>query len=652
MSNAGQAELETLFMDAVQAFQVGRNDDALESVRYLRTHYPGFADVDYLFALVCTSMGYARKALPVLDRIIEAEPDRFDFRLARADVLSEIGSLDDALNAYRQAADHARSTDEVNAVRSAVDALISRPPSPELNASASVSTSDKYVNGGFYSRLNSVQQDEILSIYEQDDSIEKLTAFAIDVVGYEPRPEDVISAVVSSYIDSGESEKAIVVANRYLTAYPSEYLHNQKIRAMLAFPDDNKQAYFDESVVWAERYAPVKTSIVEKFVFDDPIRCPSDVKVGLLCDYWDTIFGQMSVFPMVRHMAALGLSVVLYNFNGKHIKNIPESCVVRNVAELEDERLHREIVGDGVTVLIDLNGRLRLKHCLHVFLRRSAPIQIMYFNLSGTSGIRNFDFIVSDRIRVPEENRSLFVEDVLTLPCGGVGAMQLERVVPVSEPPVLKKGYITFASFHAFFKINEGLFDCWGQLLQRCPDARLLIKCEEANRRRVVKRIYDAFRSRGIEKSRIIVERPSPIHDMLRRYELCDIALDTFPYSGGSTNKHAMWQGLPVVTLRGPDWRGRVTTSFLLNAGYPEFIAESVDEYIEIACGLAADPQRLLKYRFEIPQRLAECVNFRPDIVYRELAEVIYQKARELSDLQYHTDDVRRTFPGTPATVE
>lgn len=652
MFENGQTELEGLFLNAVEAFQTGNNKQALERIRSLRTDYPGFTDIDYLFALVCTSMGYARKALPVLNRIIEAEPDRFDFRLARADVLSEIGSVDDALGAYRQAAEFARSTDEVNAVRSAVDALISRPPSPQLNASASVSTSDKCANGDLYSRFNTVQQDEILAIYEQDDSLENLTAFAIDVVGYQPRPEDVISAVVSSYIDAGESEKAIAVADRYLPTYPSEYLHNQKIRAMLAFPGDNKQEYHDESVVWAEKYAPSQTSIVEKFVFDDPVRSPADVTVGLLCDYWDTIFGQMSVFPMVRHMAALGLHVILYNFNSKRIKNMPESCVVRDVAELEDEQLHREIVGDGVTVLIDLNGRLRLKHCLHVFLRRSAPVQIMYFNLSGTSGIRNFDFIVSDRIRVPDENRSLFVEDVLTLPCGGVGAMQLERTVPVSEPPVLKKGYITFASFHAFFKINDRLFDCWSQLLQRCPDARLLIKCEEANRRRVVKRIYAAFRSRGIEKSRIIIERPSPIHDMLRRYELCDIALDSFPYSGGSTNKHAMWQGLPVVTLKGPDWRGRVTTSFLLNAGYPEFIAESVDEYIEIACGLAADPQRLLKYRFEIPQRISECVNFRPDIVYRELAEVIYQKARELSDLQYHTDDVRKTFPGTPATVE
>src|SRR5690606_27698142 len=157
MFENGQTELEGLFLNAVEAFQTGNNKQALERIRSLRTDYPGFTDIDYLFALVCTSMGYARKALPVLDRIIEAEPDRFDFRVARADVLSEIGSVDDALGAYRQAAEFARSTDEVNAVRSAVDALISRPPSPQVNASASVSTSDKYANGDLYSRFNAVQ---------------------------------------------------------------------------------------------------------------------------------------------------------------------------------------------------------------------------------------------------------------------------------------------------------------------------------------------------------------------------------------------------------------------------------------------------------------------------------------------------------------
>jgi len=84
---------------------------------------------------------------------------------------------------------------------------------------------------------------------------------------------------------------------------------------------------------------------------------------------------------------------------------------------------------------------------------------------------------------------------------------------------------------------------------------------------------------------------------LLQAYHRVDIALDPTPYGGGTTTAEALWMGVPVVTLRGATWVGRVSESILATVGLADLVATDEDSYVEIAAALAADPRRRASLR-------------------------------------------------------
>ena len=92
--------------------------------------------------------------------------------------------------------------------------------------------------------------------------------------------------------------------------------------------------------------------------------------------------------------------------------------------------------------------------------------------------------------------------------------------------------------------------------------------------------------------------------DHLAEYADMDIALDTFPYTGGMTTCEALAMGVPVVTLRGESHGARFGESLLINANLPELIAETPEDYVRLAVRLASSPEQLRTLRMELRSRL------------------------------------------------
>jgi protein O-GlcNAc transferase len=85
--------------------------------------------------------------------------------------------------------------------------------------------------------------------------------------------------------------------------------------------------------------------------------------------------------------------------------------------------------------------------------------------------------------------------------------------------------------------------------------------------------------------------------EFLRTYDRVDVALDTFPYNGGTTTAEALWQGVPVLTYNGDRWAGRTSRSLLLAGGLGEFVAVDQPGFEAAAIALANAP--------DTPRRLA-----------------------------------------------
>jgi len=485
-----------------------------------------------------------------------------------------------------------------------------------------------------YPYLSHKERDEILTLFEGKQSVDTLRRAIAHIKGFAVSEQAILESLVISYLDEGDSQRAESLAREFLYKSPNAHTHNLILRCMLSSTRNIQQEFYEESRNWAKLYETETTRSPSPSDNRDRDTA-GKLSIGLFCNYANTVFGEMAIFPMLQNFAEAGIDVFLYNFSlselhldGVHLKNCDQGNIfIHNVKNSTLEQLKQKVLDDQIEILFDLNGRLREDNRLDVFFHRPAPVQINYFNLTGTSGMKSFDYVIADTVTLPQEDEKFYTERVIRLPCDVNGAYQMLRTTAIGSLPYQKKGYITFASFNAFFKINDPLLNLWGRILREVPESRIIIKNQEVSRQRVRKKIYAAFSAHGIAKDRVILEGYTPMEIMKVRYAAVDIALDTFPYSGGSTTLNALWQGVPVIALQGRGWRCNTAASMLTSAGLEGLIVHSTEEYLQKAVHLATDTDLLQAVREHIKTNIQNCPYFRPDIVYPQIAAEL-QKVR------------------------
>jgi len=108
----------------------------------------------------------------------------------------------------------------------------------------------------------------------------------------------------------------------------------------------------------------------------------------------------------------------------------------------------------------------------------------------------------------------------------------------------------------------------------------------------------------GVAAGRIATLPYTALHDYLRSIGGVDIALDTTPYSGGTTTCDALWMGVPVVALRGSRSISRSAASILSSVGLADWIASTPQDYLRRAAELARDQGRLEELRASLRPKM------------------------------------------------
>jgi protein O-GlcNAc transferase len=260
----------------------------------------------------------------------------------------------------------------------------------------------------------------------------------------------------------------------------------------------------------------------------------------------------------------------------------------------------------GLDVLIDLNGYSRQAR-LGLFLRRPAPRQIAWFNIYATSGVSGFDLLVGDAAVVTRDEEEHYRERIVRVP-GSYLAFEVRYPVPeVASPPMLRNGWLTFGSFASAHKITDPVVAAWSRILLGAPAARLLLRGQTLDEPSNGAALMARFARQGAVPDRLMLMGGAEHFDFLRGYDAVDIALDTFPYNGGTTTTEALWQGVPVLTFNGDRWASRTSRSLLLAAGLPEWVAADEAGFVGKAVALAnsADtPAMLATLRAGMRERL------------------------------------------------
>jgi protein O-GlcNAc transferase len=268
--------------------------------------------------------------------------------------------------------------------------------------------------------------------------------------------------------------------------------------------------------------------------------------------------------------------------------------------------LARHIAEAGLDVLVDLNGYSG-QHRLPLFLHRPARLQVSWMGMYGTTGVPEIDYLVGDDAVLPPEEEKFFCERIIRVPGTYLAFTVLYPVPEVAPPPSLASGRMTFGCLASAYKLTEPSIAAYSRILHAAPSSRLMLRNRTLGEASNRSALLDRFARHGVGAERLTLEDGAEHFEFLGTYDRIDVALDTFPYNGGTTTAEALWQGVPMLTFNGDRWAGRTSRSLLLAGGLGEFV--SVDqagfEAAAIALANAPDaPGRLAALRAGMRDRL------------------------------------------------
>jgi predicted O-linked N-acetylglucosamine transferase (SPINDLY family) len=154
--------------------------------------------------------------------------------------------------------------------------------------------------------------------------------------------------------------------------------------------------------------------------------------------------------------------------------------------------------------------------------------------------------------------------------------------------PRERNGYLTFGSFNHVGKLNGLALQLWFEVLHAAPGSRMLIGAVPDKATAV--RIRRFFLDAGIDESRVECLPRLPRAEYLAAMRRVDVALDTFPYCGGSTTCDLLWMGIPVVTLAGLFGFSRSCAALLSAVNLRDLVAETHGQYLAAVQQLARSP--------------------------------------------------------------
>ena len=298
--------------------------------------------------------------------------------------------------------------------------------------------------------------------------------------------------------------------------------------------------------------------------------------------------------------------------------------------DIEIAKLSRDL---NIDIAVDLKGFTEDSRT-DIFSYRAAPIQVNYLGYPGTMGADYIDYIIADKTLIPVESQSCYQEKVIYLPnsyqVNDRKRLISDRKFSRQELGLPESGFV-FCCFNNNFKIQPTTFASWMRILKAVEGSVLWLFQDNAW---AVKNLKQEALNHGIDSNRLVfAERMSP-SEHLARHRQADLFLDTLPYNAHTTSSDALWTGLPILTLIGESFAGRVTASLLNAIGLPELIAHTSQEYESLAIELGEKPQKLAAIKKRLSQNLLSTPLFDTPLFTKSLeAAYIQIYERYQSDL-------------------
>jgi len=432
--------------------------------------------------------------------------------------------------------------------------------------------------------------------------------------------------------DTGRLVEAQSSYRRALELKPDYVMaHNNLIFTLDMAADMNLSALHDERRKWSEAHAAPLLQQIPHTNTPDPER---RLRVGYVSADFKMHSASSAFGSMLTCYDRSRFEVFAYT-NSVQTDELTErfrqsATCWRKIVGLSDEAVAELIRQDGIDILVDLSG-FSAGNRLLVFARKPAPLQITAWGYAAGTGMPAMDVLFSDAVVVPPDERQFHTEQVRYLPCL-LTYSTYQSPPAVNELPALSAGVITFGSFSRLSKISDEAYRTWAQVLLAVPGSRMVLKTGELDDAATRARVTGHFTRAGVASERITLLGKTSWPDHMAAFNRVDISLDPFPQGGGVTTLEGLLMGVPVVTLRWPTLSGRTSASILTTLGLPDWIAETPEQYVEIAVRKAQGIPALAELRSQLRPRFMSSVIGDADAYARVVEQEYRQLWREWCD--------------------
>ena len=551
-----QQSIDRAFTLALEHHRAGRLADAEEGYRAILARAPEHADSLNLLGVIALQVGDLKSALSLVRRAVELRPDAAVCRSNLGQVLARHGRDDEAAECYEAAID--------------LDPAYAEP----------------------HNNLGLIRQ--------RRDRLTEAEALYRKAIELDPNYAEPHTNLGNLLKDRGELDAAIACYRRAIEIRPDlSQLHSNLLLTLHYHPDHSPDALLREHLQWAERHvAPLK-----------PTRRPHEnvatperrLRIGYVSPDFREHPVARFMLPLLREHDRRQVEVFAYS---DVAAPDPVTDIVRrhvdqwrDVATVGDEALGEAIRADGIDILVDLAAHSGHNRML-TFARKPAPVAITYLAYCSTTGVDAIDYRITDRFLDPPGEEGHYTETSLHLP----HCYWCYSAPPLGRPTAERRaGPPTFGCLNNYAKLSDVTLALWTRLLRRVPEAELLLYARTAAHR---ERVHRALRAAGVDESRATFVGRQSLALYLETYRDIDVALDPYPYGGGTTSCDALWMGVPVVSLAGRTAVSRAGSTLLSNIGLERLVATTEEQYVERAAELIRDQGRLAELRRQLRHSL------------------------------------------------
>ena len=398
-------------------------------------------------------------------------------------------------------------------------------------------------------------------------------------ISYSENDKNMLESLYLNYghmfFSNGDNIKSIELYNKVLKLNPkSRFAFQNKIMNLVYLNDD----FTDHSYTYKQHLLINKIFKKSKSNTFTSHKSNSIVNIGMISG------------DFIGHPVSYFISTFLQNYNHKKYNVFCYSECLIDTKIFNDKIKFTLIRGvntddvcdiiqrDNIHILFDLSGHTGYNR-MDVFAKKPAKVQISYIGYPYTTGLFEMDYRITDSICDVKNSQIYYTEKLLFLQdCFLCYNPLLRKQIDIKDGP--KK--FTIGCFNRLNKISNNMILLINKILDTFDNVYFIFKTKALLNKVIKQEFLEKIKDK---KNRVQVIDCAILHEShLEQYNLINVSLDTFPYSGTTTSCESLLMGVPVLSLYDninyfhPQ---NVTVSILKNSNLDYFVCHSHDDIIK-----------------------------------------------------------------------